>query len=92
MARLAAEHKLAFAAVRVVVDPAHRGVPLSPRSSTPAHAGRAETPRGGAADVIVRPSQLSPLARIAMDAFAARSQMLARPALLGPSSSNSAEA
>jgi hopanoid-associated phosphorylase len=83
MARVAAEHKLAFAAVRVVVDPAHREVPpaalLNMRPD-----GRADT-RAVMRDIIARPSQLSPLARIAMDAFAARSQMLRVRRLLGPS-------
>jgi hypothetical protein len=36
-------------------------------------------------DVIARPSQLSPLARIAVDALAARSQMLRVRRLLGHS-------
>jgi hypothetical protein len=35
-------------------------------------------------DLIARPSQLSPLARIAIDAFAARSEMLRVRRLLGP--------
>jgi hopanoid-associated phosphorylase len=83
MARVAAEHKLAFAAVRVVVDPAHREVPSAALLNMRPD-GRADT-RAVMRDVIARPSQLSPLARIAMDAFAARSQMLRVRRLLGPS-------
>ncbi len=83
MARVAAEHNLAFAAVRVVVDPAHREVPSAALLNMRPD-GRADT-RAVMRDVIARPSQLSPLARIAMDAFAARSQMLRVRRLLGPS-------
>jgi hopanoid-associated phosphorylase len=83
MARVAAEHKLAFAAVRVVVDPAHREVPSAALLNMRPD-GRADT-RAVMRDVIARPSQLSPLARIAMDAFAARAQMLRVRRLLGPS-------
>lgn len=83
MARVAAEHKLAFAAVRVVVDPAHREVPSAALLNMRPD-GRADT-RAMMRDVMARPSQLSPLARIAIDAFAARSQMLRVRRLLGPS-------
>jgi nucleoside phosphorylase len=83
MARVAAEHKLAFAAVRVVVDPAHREVPSAALLNMRPD-GRADT-RAMMRDVIARPSQLSPLARIAVDALAARSQMLRVRRLLGHS-------
>ena len=82
MARVAAAHRLAFAAVRVVVDPAHRQVPpaalLAMRPD-----GRADV-SAILRDVMTRPSQLKPLARIAVDAFAARSAMHRVRRLLGP--------
>jgi adenosylhomocysteine nucleosidase len=82
VARLAAAHRLAFAAVRVIVDPAHRAVPpaalLGMRPD-----GRADV-KAILRDVVARPSQLKPLARIAVDAFAARSEMHRVRRLLGP--------
>ncbi len=82
VARVAAAHRLAFAAVRVIVDPAHRTVPpaalLSMRPD-----GRADT-RAMLRDIVARPRQLSPLARIAVDAFSARAEMLRVRRLLGP--------
>lgn len=82
VARLAAAHGLAFAAVRVIVDPADRAVPpaalLGMRPD-----GRADI-SALLRDLMARPSQLSPLARIAVDAFAARAEMLRVRRLLGP--------
>ncbi len=82
VARLAAEHGLAFASVRVVVDAADRAIPRAAlRGMT--DDGRTD----GVAvlrDLIARPSQLSPLARIAVDALVARSEMLRVRQLLGP--------
>jgi adenosylhomocysteine nucleosidase len=73
VARVAAKHNLAFAALRVVVDPAHRAVPpaalLDMRPD-----GRPNVP-AMLRNVMARPSQLSPLARITVDAFAARAAM-----------------
>ena len=82
VARVAAAHGLAFAALRVIVDPAHRKIPpaalLSMRPD-----GRADAV-GVLRDLLLRPSQLSPLARIAIDALAARAEMLRVRQLLGP--------
>jgi adenosylhomocysteine nucleosidase len=82
VARLAAEHKLSFAAVRVIVDPAHRKVPPAARIGMRPD-GRANV---GAVmrDLLVRPSQLSLLARITIDAFAARTAMMRVRRRLGP--------
>jgi len=83
VARLADAHGLAFAAVRVVVDPAHRAVPPA--------ALLAMAP-GGSADVsamlweiLARPSQVSPLMRLAADAMAARAALVRLRRTLGPS-------
>jgi adenosylhomocysteine nucleosidase len=82
VARVAAEHKLSFAAVRVVVDPAHREVPPA------ALIGMRPDGRANVAavlrDVIARPSQLGALARVTLDAFAARSAMTRVRRRLGP--------
>ena len=82
VARVAAAHGLAFAAVRVIVDPAHRAVPpaalLAMRPD-----GRADV-SAIVRDLMVRPSQLTPLARVAVDALAARAAMHRVRRLLGP--------
>jgi hopanoid-associated phosphorylase len=81
--RLAASHGLAFAAVRVIVDPAHRAVPpaallaMAPGSSTDVSAMVWE--------ILARPSQVSPLMRLAADALAARTSLIRLRRTLGPS-------
>jgi hopanoid-associated phosphorylase len=82
VARIASRYGLSFAAVRVVIDPAHRVVPEA------ALAGM--RPGGGTSitavlrELIARPSQLSGLLRIAVDAYAARSALLRARRMLGP--------
>ncbi len=67
VAQVAAAHGLAFAALRVIVDPADRAIPPA------ALMGMGPGPRtDGAAvlrDLIARPSQLSRLIRISLDAY-----------------------
>ena len=70
VARVADQHKLAFAALRVVVDPAHRTVPPAALINMRPD-GRPNVP-AMLRNIAARPSQLSRLARIAVDAFAAR--------------------
>jgi adenosylhomocysteine nucleosidase len=82
VARVAAEHKLAFAAVRVVVDPAHRKVPPAALIGMRPD-GRANV-WAVIRDLVTRPSQVTPLARIAVDAFAARNAMTRVRRRLGP--------
>jgi hopanoid-associated phosphorylase len=82
VARLASAHGLSFAAVRVVVDPAHRAVPAA------AIAGM--RPGGGTSvmailrELFARPSQLSGLMRVALDAYTARNALLRVRQMLGP--------
>ena len=82
MGRLAAAHGLAFAAARVIIDPAERTIPSA--------ALLGMRPDGGAnawavlRDVVARPSQLMSLVRVAVDAFAARAELLRVRRLLGP--------
>jgi len=73
VARVADQHKLAFAALRVVVDPAHRTVPPAALINMRPD-GRPDVP-AMLRNIAARPSQLSRLARIAVDAFAARAAM-----------------
>jgi adenosylhomocysteine nucleosidase len=73
VARVADQHKLAFAALRVVVDPAHRTVPPAALINMRPD-GRPNVP-ARLRNIAARPSQLSRLARIAVDAFAARAAM-----------------
>ena len=83
VARLADAHGLAFAAVRVIIDPAHRAVPpaallaMAPGGSTDVSAMLWE--------IFARPSQVSPLMRLAADALAARAALLRLHRALGPS-------
>ena len=82
VARVAAAHGLAFTALRVIVDPAHRVIPRA------ALKGMGAGPRAdGAAvmrDLIARPSQLALLLRISLDAFIARRAMQRLRLRLGP--------
>jgi hopanoid-associated phosphorylase len=82
VSRLAAAHRLAFAAVRVIVDPADRVVPRAALRGMGLD-GRADM-SAVLRELVSRPSQLSPLARIAVDAFAARSELMRVRRLLGP--------
>lgn len=82
VARLAACHGLAFAAVRVVIDPADHVVPPA--------ALLAMAPDGGTDmssliwEILARPSQLAALLRIAADAYAARAALVRLRRALGP--------
>ncbi len=82
VARVAVKHKLAFAALRVVVDPAHRAVP--PAALIDMRPDGRPNVSAMLREVITRPSQLSPLARIAVDAFTARAAMNRVRRDLGP--------
>ena len=83
VARLADAHGLAFAAVRVIIDPAHRAVPpaallaMAPGGSTDVSAMVRE--------ILARPSQVSLLMRLAADAIAARAALVRLRRVLGPS-------
>jgi hopanoid-associated phosphorylase len=82
VARVAAEHQLAFAAVRVVVDPVHRIVPPAALIGMRPD-GRADI-WAVMRDLLGRPSQLRPMLRIATDAFIARAAMHRVRRQLGP--------
>jgi hopanoid-associated phosphorylase len=82
VSRLAAAHGLAFAALRVIVDPAERTVPRA------ALAGMKPDGRTDFAallrDLMTKPSQLTQLMRLAIDALAARTELRRVRQLLGP--------
>jgi hopanoid-associated phosphorylase len=82
VARLAAAHGLAFTALRVIVDPAHRAIPQAALKGmgTGPHADGAAVMR----DLFARPSQLALLLRISLDAYIARSAMQRLRRRLGP--------
>ena len=82
VARFAAKHKLAFAALRVVVDPAHRAVP--PAALIDMRPDGRPNVSAMLREIMTRPLQLSPLARIAVDAFTARAAINRVRRDLGP--------
>ena len=82
VAALAAAHGLAFTALRVIVDPAARTIPQAALRGMGA-GGRADSV-AVLRDLMARPSQLSGLARVSLDAFIARSEMMRVRRLLGP--------
>ena len=82
VARLASTHGLSFAAVRAVIDPAHRVVPEAALAGMRPGGGTSVT--AVMREVIARPSQLSGLLRVAVDAYAARRALLRARQLLGP--------
>lgn len=82
VSRLAAAHGLAFTALRVIVDPAHRAIPRAALKGMGAgpHADGAAVVR----DLFARPSQLALLFRISLDAYIARAAMQRLRRRLGP--------
>ena len=82
VARLAATHGLSFTAVRVVIDPAHRAIPDAALAGMRPDGGTSIT--AVIRELIVGPSQLSGLLRLAYDGYAARRALLRVRRLLGP--------
>jgi hypothetical protein len=82
VARHASTHGLSFAAVRVVIDPAHRAVPEAALAGMRPDGGTSIT--AVMRELIAGPSQLSGLLRVAYDAYAARRALLRARRLLGP--------
>lgn len=82
VARLAASRGLDFAAVRVVVDPAHRAVPAAALSAM--GPGSSTDVASMLREICARPSQLTALLRIAADLYAARAALVRLRRMLGP--------
>jgi adenosylhomocysteine nucleosidase len=78
VARLADAHGLAFAAVRVIIDPAHRAVP--PAASLAMAPGGSTDVSAMLREILARPLQVSPLMRLA-----ARATLIRLRRTLGPS-------
>ncbi|MGB6535278.1 MAG: hypothetical protein WBF58_04870 [Xanthobacteraceae bacterium] len=84
VARLAATHGLAFAALRVVVDPADRAIPSSALMGMGAGTGGRADGLAVLRELLAQPSQLSRLVRISLDALVARTEMQRVRRLVGP--------
>jgi hopanoid-associated phosphorylase len=82
VARLAATHGLSCAAVRVVIDPAHRVVPEVALAGMRSDGGTSIT--AVMCELIARPSQLFGLIRIVVDAYVVRRVLLRTRQRLGP--------
>jgi hopanoid-associated phosphorylase len=82
VARLAAAHGLSFATLRVVIDPADRAVPPAAQMAMRRDGGTDLT--SFMRELMVRPSQVMALLRIASDAYAARCTLLRLRRTLGP--------
>src|SRR5262249_56682992 len=82
IARLASSHGVSVAAVRVVLDPAHRWVLAAALAGIGPDGGISV--RGILRELTARPSQLGGLLRLAVDAYAARGGLLAIRRMLGP--------
>jgi hopanoid-associated phosphorylase len=82
VSRLAEAHGLAFAALRVIVDPAQRKVPRAALAGMGPD-GRTDVP-ALLRDLVKRPSQFVQLARLALDTLAARTELQRVRNLLGP--------
>ena len=82
VARLASAHGLSFAAVRVVIDPAHRAIPDAALAGMRPDGGTSIT--AVIRELMAGPSQLSGLLRLAYDGYAARRALLRVRRLLGP--------
>jgi adenosylhomocysteine nucleosidase len=82
VAQAAHAHNLAFAAVRVVVDPVHRAIPEA-ALMTMGPAGNTEI-SPVLREILARPSRLSAFIRLALDAYVARSALLRVRRIVGP--------
>jgi hopanoid-associated phosphorylase len=82
VAQAADAHNLAFAAVRVVVDPVHRTVPQAALMALDSD-GNTKVSLV-LREVMARPCQLSTFIRIALDAYVARSALLRVRRIVGP--------
>ena len=81
-ARIAAAHGLPFTACRVIVDPAHRTLP--PAALVSLRPNGIPDVAAVLRSVMVQPSQLPSLMRLAVDASIARAALRRGRALLGP--------
>lgn len=81
-AGVAAEHGLPFAAIRIIVDPAHR--PLPPAALVPLCSDGTPHVAAILRSLAGEPRQFAALMRVAFDARAARAALLRGRRLLGP--------
>jgi adenosylhomocysteine nucleosidase len=82
VARVAAEHDVPFAAIRVVVDPVERTIPRSALAGT--RADGTIDPFAVVRSLLRYPRDLAGLIRMSLDARTARATLVRGSALLGP--------
>jgi hopanoid-associated phosphorylase len=82
VARVAAEHEVPFAAIRVVVDPVERTIPRSALAGT--RADGTIDPLAVLRSLMRYPRDLAGLIRMSLDARTARATLMRGSALLGP--------
>jgi hopanoid-associated phosphorylase len=81
-ARIAVEHRIPFAAFRVITDPSHRALPPAALVATSAD-GRVDF-RAIMRSLIQQPEQVPTLLRLALDSWAARQALIPARRLFGP--------
>jgi len=81
-ARIAVEHRVPFAAFRVVTDPSHRALPPAALVATSAD-GRVDF-QSVMRSLIQQPKQVPTLLRLALDSWAARQALIPARRLFGP--------
>jgi adenosylhomocysteine nucleosidase len=82
-ARVAAEHRIPFAALRIVTDPYDRALP--PAAMVATRADGTVDVMAVARSLLRCPAQLSTLVRLALDSWAARQSLIPSRRFLGPS-------
>ncbi len=82
-AQVAADHRIPFAAFRVITDPSHRGLPPAALVATRAE-GTIDLP-AVLRSLIRHPKQVPTLVRVAMDSWAARKALVPSRRFLGAS-------
>jgi adenosylhomocysteine nucleosidase len=80
-ARIAAEHRVPFAAFRVIADPAHRALP--PLALVATHPGGTIAMGAVLKSLLRQPAQISNLLRVALDSWAARQTLIPGRRFLG---------
>jgi adenosylhomocysteine nucleosidase len=81
-ARIAAEHRVPFAAFRVITDPSHRALP--PAALVATNANGAVDLRAVMRSLVRHPKQVPTLFRLALDSWAARQVLVPSRRFLGP--------
>jgi len=81
-ARIAAEHRVPFAAFRVITDPSHRALP--PAALVATNANGALDFQAVMRSLVRHPKQVPTLFRLALDSWTARQALVPSRRFLGP--------